>query len=272
MKLVYKYRVINWNLSCSGKIETKLNYLESFIRDLNTNWIICLEELTEHSARTARNRDSFKQLYYSLDLRKPGNFDGENRKLGCAIAISKGLNVKSFALIDRAPFPERTLEAEIIDVRNNLAINALVFHSLTGVGYKKAKSAQFSALLERLSIVKDEMFILCGDFNEPKVDAVNPKDNEYFNQAGDKGIYAKQLFEPKGTHSLNDAYRLYTKNNKPSILASPLAVSHKVAGGAERRYDYIFLSKFQVSNIEYRYNESIEAGSDHALVVADIAI
>ena len=54
----------------------------------------------------------------------------------------------------------------------------------------------------------------------------------------------------------------------------PLAVSYRRGAGAKRfdcRYDAIYATPdFEVSNVRYLYDESIAAGSDHAMVVADL--
>ncbi|WP_010280742.1 endonuclease/exonuclease/phosphatase family protein [Bacillus timonensis] len=42
-------------------------------------------------------------------------------------------------------------------------------------------------------------------------------------------------------------------------------------GKYHKRYDYILISDhFHVRNVEYRFDEAVQAGSDHAMVVADL--
>ena len=49
----------------------------------------------------------------------------------------------------------------------------------------------------------------------------------------------------------------------------PLAISYD--RGVPCRYDFIYVTPdFTVSHVDYLYREAIEAGSDHALVVADL--
>lgn len=52
-----------------------------------------------------------------------------------------------------------------------------------------------------------------------------------------------------------------------------LKTSHRIQNKYNKRYDYIFLTKnFKVINVEYRLAESLEAGSDHAMVVTDVLV
>ncbi len=45
-------------------------------------------------------------------------------------------------------------------------------------------------------------------------------------------------------------------------VATPLAVTHMVGGKVNKRYDYI--------DVEYRYEEAIRHGWNHAVVVAEL--
>lgn len=59
------------------------------------------------------------------------------------------------------------------------------------------------------------------------------------------------------------------------INIEPLAVSHIIKGKNKilRRYDYIYCKKeYLIMETKYLYEESILAGSDHALVTSIIAI
>jgi len=51
--------------------------------------------------------------------------------------------------------------------------------------------------------------------------------------------------------------------------------SYRTGGVGERRYRYDAIwvtSHFTVESVEYVYDESIEAGTDHALVLAGLAV
>jgi hypothetical protein len=126
--------------------------------------------------------------------------------------------------------------------------------------------------------------MLCCDLNEPKVDHCNIEAIECFDQLGDKGKYAGYILKPDGVHNLKDAYRLWLdqnheeylkikemQNNCENLEYAPLAVSHVLKGGKQKRYDYIMISPhFKVVSMDYRYEAAVEHGSDHAVLVADL--
>ena len=144
------------------------------------------------------------------------------------------------------------------------------FHSLTGVAFKKGKSAQFASLADYLHEKKDSPLILCCDLNEPKVDHCNADHIECFDQLGDKGKYASYILKPDDLHNLKDAYRLWLDQNQEEHLrakekhgssegleGSPLAVSHVLRGGKDKRYDYIMISPhFKVVSMDYRDDDA----------------
>ena len=80
---------------------------------------------------------------YSLDCRQPGNHEGKNRRFGVATYIFGGCALDT-ALLDRSVFPERTLFTRV--KYDSAIIDILNFHSLTGVGYRKAKASNFGDL------------------------------------------------------------------------------------------------------------------------------
>jgi hypothetical protein len=137
-------------------------------------------------------------------------------------------------------------------------INILSFHSLTGVGYKQAKSSNFASIAEYLS--ETELDFFCCDANEPKIDHPDISKIEFWNN-GDRGKFPSLIFGENKVHQLEDSYRC--QNNTPDRPA----VSY-ITGKTNRRYDMIFNSKqWRVESLQYLYQESLEASSDHALVV-----
>ncbi len=277
-------RVISWNISYHGKTKRKIELLKAITTEVTNKYpcVVALQEVTERAYSDIKSVDLFQSHCYSLQLRQPGKFEGNNRGLGCLIASTDGMVIKNYSLIDRALFPERALCAKV-----NLGdrdFEVISFHSLTGVAFKKGKSAQFATLVDYLHESKNNPIILCCDLNEPKVDHCNIDEIECFDQLGDKGKYAGFILKPDGVHNLEDAYRLWLDKNQEEYLRikekqdscedlnyTPLAVSHVLRGGKEKRYDYIMISPyFKVVSMEYRYEDAIESGSDHAVLVADL--
>ena len=192
------------------------------------------------------------------------------------------MNITGAGLLERAPFPERALKAVIN--HDGYLFEVICFHSLTGVGYLKAKSAQFTVLAEHLHANQDQPTILCCDLNEPKIDHADPSRLEFFDQKGDQGKAASYIMKPEGKHFLQDTYRLWLKQNPEELnrisreqetsgdlLSTPLVVSHVVNGKINKRYDYIMVSShWDVVDVQYRYEEAIRHGGDHAVVIASL--
>ena len=122
------------------------------------------------------------------------------------------------------------------------SFQTICFHSLTGVGYKRAKSAHFATLVDYLHNRKGKPTVLCCDLNEPEVDHFQLDKNVYFSQyRGDKGDDPARILNPEGIHDLEDAFRIWLRQkgalsseikhrqeSAEDIKNSPLAVSHKV--------------------------------------------
>ncbi|KZE36314.1 hypothetical protein AV656_14285 [Bhargavaea cecembensis] len=279
-----KLRVITWNLSVMGPIESKWSYLQSVMAETDDPTIIALQEVKERDRDYLMDQKGFNEFSYSLEFRQPGLFDGANRKMGCLIGGRGEVDATHPGVLTRAPFPDRTVFSDLL--MDGMMLKCLCFHSLTGVGYKKAKTAQFIGVAEYLHQYRGQPFICCFDANEPEIDHVEMQKMKYFNQAGDQGKGAEMILGPKPVHRMKDAYRIWLDMH-PKLLADlkqkqadldssqlrylPLAVSHLVSRKYPKRYDYIFVSDhFKVIHAEYRLEEAIRAGGDHAMVIADL--
>lgn len=224
---------MQWNISFLGLIEKKIKFIKEKIS--NERCIFVLEELKQKDFEAIKNNINFN-FVYSLDIRQPGKLEAGNRGLGVLIAYSKDIDILNYGLIERSLFPERTLFAEF-KLGNN-KINILGFHALTGVDYKKAKSAQFASIADFLN--ENELDFMCFDANEPRLDNYDISKLEFFDQKGDKGKSASHILGANKTHKLKDAFREYILEDGESYLnRSPLETSFVVTGGVAKRYDYI---------------------------------
>jgi endonuclease/exonuclease/phosphatase family metal-dependent hydrolase len=277
-------RVIDWNISYQGSANSKVELLKVIINELKGKYpcVVALQEVTENTYSLIETAGLFNRHAYSLYYRKPGKFEGNNRGLGCLIGITEGAELTASSLIDRVLFPERALCATVR--LQDLTFEVISFHALTGIAFKKGKSAQFAALADYLYHSKGKPLILCCDLNEPEIDHHDLNNVECFDQLGDKGKFASYILKPAGIHDLQDAFRLWLIDNheeyhgirevqseEEKLEVLPLAVSHILVSGKKKRYDYIMVSPhFKVSSITYRFDDAIRAGSDHAVVVADL--
>ncbi|WP_096273389.1 hypothetical protein [Paucisalibacillus globulus] len=249
--------------------------------------VVTLQEVRKNDFDYITSSHIFDKLYYSLDFRKPGPYDTTNRKLGCMIGVIGNFDVEQFGVLPRTAFPDRTLFSDInID---GITFKIVCFHSLTGVGYKKTKPAQFTGVAEYLHFHKEVPTICCFDANETEVDHYDMDNVQLFKQNGDRGVGASLILSNRPVHRMKDTYRTWFDKNKEildvikakqdsvqdekELKYTPLTASHIINGKFPKRYDYIFSSEeFKVKNVEYRMEDSLKAGSDHAMVVTDLQL
>ncbi len=279
-------RVISWNISYQGSASSKVELLLAIISEVKEGYpcLVALQEVTESAYLEIADTGLFSSHFYSLNYRKPGEYESKNRGLGCLVGVSGEIDIMNASILDRALFPERALCAKISYHKQEFEV--ISFHSLTGVAFKMGKAAQFAVLADYLHHNKGNPLILCCDLNEPKIDHLDLCKVECFDQLGDKGQYADYILKPDDIHDLQDAFRLWLSENKEeyqrikkiqnegeNVESLPLAVSHVLGNGKNKRYDYIMVTPhFKVSNINYRYEAAMRAGSDHAVVVADLVL
>ncbi len=259
-------RYIDWNIKCTSDITKIVKLLSS--KKASSECIIALQEVMPASAE--RLVEAFGDRFhieYSLNYREPGEFDTNNRKLGVMIMISKDIEVIDAGICERNVFPERTLYVDI-DYKGQM-MKAMALHSLTGVSFKMAKSVQFRTFAEYVNSCTPA--IVSFDANEPKVDHYDVSKMEFFDQGqNESGSGAKLFFETMINNNLRDVLTdVYDSSSY--ALGEPLKVSHIIGSTkAKRRYDFVFVRKdLKVKNVEYLYDESIAATSDHAMIVVD---
>lgn len=266
--------ICTWNIKTPGGKSASDSPLSSARVDLIRETleskqpvVMALQEVTPGYARSLVALG----LHHSLTFRAPGEFDGGNRMLGVGLLTSGNVQVRNVGIVERAPFPDRTLAADLeVD---GVAIHVLAFHSLTGVGFRAAKHAQFRALAEHLAGRTGHTLFL-GDANEPRIDARDPEHIACWHRNGDKGAGAALLFGPKPVHGLVDAWRKLLSAESLAALPvdGPLATSH-VANGRPCRYDCIYVPPaWRVVEMLHDMKRATDAGSDHALVTARVEI
>lgn len=254
-----KLRVIQWNIKINSTIDRIVDFLKTKTTD---NCIINLQEVSINSFNILKEKVS-DMAAFSLDLRKPGMYEGKNRKMGIATLVIGG-EISTTELLDNTVFPERSLLTKIMFGNKN--IMNLTFHSLTGVDYRKAKSSNFASIASYLSLNTIDLFTC--DANEPKVDSFDDDLIECFNNC-DKGDKAGLLFGKNRIHDFIDSYKYYAKSNNFELHTG----YSYITGKNFKRYDCIYGNKkWIIEDSKCYYEESINASSDHGMVVTDYII
>lgn len=189
--------------------------------------------------------------------------------MGVVILTPKSYKENQYTILDRVPFPDRTGFVTISKDSENISLMGL--HSITGVDYKKAKSIQFFSFAEAVNTIKPDFVLF--DANEPKIDHPDINKIEFYSNK-DNGKGAKTFYDEMNKNDLYDVYRMISDNN-----TIPLAVSYKtnkiskaINDNFQKRYDYIFANtvKYRIDSAYYLFDEAIEAGSDHAMIICDV--
>jgi endonuclease/exonuclease/phosphatase family metal-dependent hydrolase len=271
------FRLINWNVSWAKRPGPKVALLREVMAAAGDEpVVVVLQEVKpEHREAFASVFDSGATVY-SLELRSPDEFDGGNRKLGVMLGTTRG-QLEDVQLVAAAPYPDRTLAAAVRWGRRRLRVMGA--HGLTGVGYRRAKPDQLRALARHVAgLPAAEPSVFALDANEPDEDAwafcattFHPND--------DKGRGAALLLGPDAPHGHRDALRDYLDQHPEEAermraarptgpLAPPYYTRRKTC-----RYDHCWVNEHvSVRAVRYHYQRAVEASSDHAMVVADLAL
>ena len=266
-------RFLTWNLN--GASGDRANRLVDLLAEEAGDGpaLAALQEVKPATFRVLEASTVFDWLVYSLAIRAPGPFDRGNRKLGCVIAGRGEVQLLGGDVLWRLPLPERSAIARVR--WNGTEVDAISYHSLTGSGFKAGKGVAYRSLLETLA-ARERPMLLGLDANTPKVDHPDESCSEFWWPA-----HEPRVLGPPGArrHDLSDAFRLWLSAN-PDALArisskrpdGPLAVTHRRgATNIPCRYDQVWLSpEWTVDSVRHLTEASFEAGSDHALVSADL--
>jgi len=181
-------------------------------------------------------------------------------------------------------FPERTLAARVRS--GDRVLTLATYHAPPGVTWKLMKVRQAVEFAEWLT-AEDGPVILGADANTPEVDALDFAFTRTHWHSGSRRLNGAAgddlLWGPGKSHDLDDALRRWLANQPEEFARiaamrpdGPLAVSLRTGGrgrqrGFDRRYDAVWVGpEFNVTSVEYPYEASIEAGSDHSAVVVDL--
>jgi endonuclease/exonuclease/phosphatase family metal-dependent hydrolase len=169
--------------------------------------------------------------------------------------------------------PERALIAEVETLKGPLKLCS--FHTPPGATWKNKKPQALVALAKWLAH-QQTMVVVGIDANAPRNDHPDIEQNKWFWEEEPLMLEARPL------HVLRDALRVQiavhpfeTARLLSQSPQRPLAVSYNRGWGKQVfipcRYDFIYITPdFATTEVRYLYNEAMQAGSDHALVVADL--
>ena len=290
-----RLRVVSWNLDSrpTGLLDAKVALLREVAPDLTLLQEVrrpvyktLLPYALAHERMFERSR-LFSWGTLSTDLSHP---PGSDRRLGCAVLGVPATALLSARLLPADAFPvpgaetlgflHRTVAARVA-VPGGRTLTACSFHARPAVSRETdaLKPAFHTGIAAWLAALPGTA-VFGMDAAAPEVDHPDPARSEFaWPSGGGETPGEDLLLGPRPVHALGDALRRSLEAD-PARLAvlraerprGPLAVSHFSAGRAVR-YDHIWTTDdVEVIGVEYLYDEAVAAGSDHALVVADLEL
>jgi hypothetical protein len=238
------------------------------LRRVDTD-LLALQEVSPGFHKELESTGLFDWSAFSLSLRPPQHEEGRARRLGCAVFGQSPFQFCSAELLKELRFPERALTVKI---NSGVDLTMCSFHTPPGASWGKIKPQTLHAIAEWLT--KRSGYTIFGiDANTPKTDHRVFEQNQWWWKD------EPALLEHSPLHELRDCFRLYLEE-RPEVLkeiasrrpTGPLAISHIRGNRRKRtecRYDFIYVSPgLDVLDVNYLFEESVQAGSDHALVTA----
>ena len=249
------------------------------LRELKPD-LTLLQELNRGAAEILQRAAGADWLVCAADLRVRAADDRPVRSRGVAIA---GHGRRRAWLPADVPLPERILLIET--TVEGLGLTAASYHAPPGVNWKIIKAREAVTFARWLS-ARQGPVLLGADANTSLIDAVDFAATRTHWHSGNHCLNGEPgddlLFDPGKTHPPDDALRRWLVDHPAEAAAlahnplGPLAVTHRTgkrrdSAGTGRRFDSIWMTRhWTVSRIDHLYDEGIAAGSDHAVIVADL--
>lgn len=274
-------RVATWNIKWPGK-KGALRRGE-LLRRLEPD-LILLQEANPRSAEALRLTAGMDWLIPVSDvLTHPPHGRAVANPRGVAIA-GRGRRPSLLRIQPNVHVPERILLAEITVAGR--ALTAVSYHAPDGETWKIEKARQAVAFAEWLAAHPGPV-IMGSDSNTPVIDAADFARTRTHWHTGHGRLRGEPgddlLFGPGKIHALDDAYRRWLADHpaEASALATsaplgPLAATYRTGKAAKDpgrwvRFDSIWVTPhWAVHHIDHLYDDAYAAGSDHAVVIADL--
>lgn len=275
-------RVVSWNLS--WRTGATADRQGAFLASLRPE-VVLLQEVNAASIGRLAEAAGLNWVRSSLELREPMPEDKVGRRRGCAIG-GRGEAPSSVRLLTDVPLPERLLIARVMVGAQEVALAS--YHAPPGVSWFEKKPQQ-AVLFARWLEARTGPVLFGADANTPEVDHPDFALTRTHWHTGDRHLDGAPgddlLVGPDKIHGLDDALRRWFDRHpdqldvvRAEFPTGPVRCSHrtgkrKTSPGTARRFDSIWVSRhFTVETVDYPYEASCEAGSDHAAVVAELIL
>jgi exonuclease III len=274
-----RLRVVSWNLAHRVKRGAKQE--ADLLRELEPDFAL-LQEANANSIGFLADEAGFDWVRWTTSDSQP-----QRSGSGYLAAVAgRGKEPEWLSPRFEVPFPDRVTAVRVRV--GNAALIAASYHAPPGVSWGPEK-AQQAVTFARWLADQNEQCVLGADANTPEVDHPDFAFTRTHWRTGVRGLKGKPgddlLWGPTKVHGLQDAFRVALANDPARLQAirdlnpaGPLAVSYRTRRRMGKpstpwRFDGIWVtSGLGVVSVNYLYEQGIQAGSDHAIVVADLEL
>lgn len=270
-----KFKIISWNVA--GRKRKQNNQFE-FLKEEAPD-IAALQEVTASTRDLWREALSAIGYCYILDT-APDELSGP-RRYGQMLASKTRLSASEIDLL--LPWQERVTAASI-DVCG-VKVNFVTTHIPPGSSNGWVKIEIFEKLYSDLARAQPVRFVLCGDFNSPKVELPNGAQVTWGHKVSESGAvttkarirggsglrWAQAELSVVGGMRALDARDVFRDLNGYHARDASFCLKRN---GKEfpRRFDHIFASNgIQFSRCYYRHEARTLGLSDHSMIVGEIS-
>jgi hypothetical protein len=261
-----RLRVVSWNVRGMAHAALQLALLQRECAD-----IVLLQDVSPSAAQTIRENGSLGHVIDTWSDGVPKS--GRRPRVGCLIAATH-----QWQLTCGTPGTDPATKGRVLcgtAAWEEIVLTLLSCYAPTNVGPQKEKRATFFAALAQQLAVVPAPFMLGMDANGPRVDHPDLAQSVW---------WTPEDVTVLGPDTLaSDVLRLWYQEHPEAwrrrlryYPQGPLADSyHRGRKGKylRSRYDSIRVSPgMGVVDVRYLYDDAIRAGSDHALVAADIDV
>lgn len=285
-------RIASWNLK--GRSGGAAGRLGSLLAECGGADLVLLQEASRRGLDEFREAAGLDWAVHVRDVcgdllwvrRRWGYVDQRGYRVGepRSVAIAgRGAPLRGPTTFPDIWYPEKVM-AGWLDLGGHRT-SVVTYHAPAGATHGIDKPKQAVRVAEWLASL-DGPVLMGGDFNTPSADPVDDRlvrTHWHTGEANLGGLPGDDLLVgPEPVHPLRDALRTHLAADPGQVAAigrerpdGPLELSYRTGDRDEHRYrfDAIWLSPhFQVRSVEYHYEAAIEAGTDHALVLADVEL
>ena len=274
-------RVATWNLNRRGVLAVE--GLGGLIRKPGVDLLLAQElniGIGEHLIEHA----GLDWIVTAFDAGASSEGLGRGRKHAAAAIAGRGVPPRRIGLLPGATLEERAVWASFDSAAGEISV--MSYHAPPGVSWGPVKVAHTHALHDWIGDQTGPV-IVGADANTPEVDHPDPELTRTHWHTGARRLKGQLgddvTFGGSPTHGLRDAYRVWL-DARPDEMdrirrerpQGPLALTHRTgrrkdSPGHARRFDAVWVSRdVEVVGVKHHYDEALKAGTDHALVIADL--